>query len=379
MRRCSRCGGENADQLVFCGECGNRLPASAAPGAGGTALSAGSGPLAPQPVATGPLPASPEQPLGGLGGLHCTSCGVENPRDARFCAECGTRVHFVSPPTTGGVAGPVEPLPPRPDWLCPRCHCPNPTGVERCRACGGHLGARERDSATLPNATGSDARVPRLVVIAQDGSPGREYALRGEQVDIGRLEGGIVLQDDPYVSPRHARLTVRDGRVLVRDLGSTNGVFVRLRRAHRLEHADLLLVGLEVLRFEFVSDAEQGLGPAEDQGTRVFGCPAAPRYARLCQRTVEGVTRDVYYVTRNQVVLGREHGDIVFSQDAFMSRRHAVLGRDPETRQFMLRDLGSSNGTFVAIRQEHELREGDHLRVGQHLFRLDVDRRTQPI
>lgn len=211
----------------------------------------------------------------------------------------------------------------------------------------------------------------KLVVIGQDGKPGREYEIESDQTDVGREEGSILLVNDPYVSPRHARLLFREGRFFIRDLESVNGVYVRLRAAERLQHADLVLVGLEVLRFEVVSDAERGLGPAAERGTQVFGSPAAPRYARLCQRTVEGVTRDVYYPTREETVIGREVGDVVFTTDPFMSRRHAAIVRDPATNTFSLKDLGSSNGTYLAIRGERELVPGDHVRIGQHLFRLD--------
>jgi pSer/pThr/pTyr-binding forkhead associated (FHA) protein len=86
---------------------------------------------------------------------------------------------------------------------------------------------------------------------------------------------------------------------------------------------------------------------------------------------VEGVTRDVYYPTREETVIGREVGDVVFTTDPFMSRRHAAIVRDPATNTFSLKDLGSSNGTYLAIRGERELIPGDHVRVGQHLFRLD--------
>lgn len=213
----------------------------------------------------------------------------------------------------------------------------------------------------------------RLVVIAQDGSRGRDYPLEGEQTDVGREEGAIRLAQDPYVSPRHARLTYREGRHYLRDLGSVNGVFLRLRGPARLRHADLLLVGLEVLRYEAVSDSEKGLGPAAEHGTQLFGSPAAPRYARLCQRTVEGVTRDIYYLTRDEVVLGRETGDLVFTGDPFMSRRHAALNRDPADGTYLLRDLGSSNGTYLAIRGEVALDAGDHVRIGQHLFKLETN------
>ena len=213
----------------------------------------------------------------------------------------------------------------------------------------------------------------RLVVIAQDGTPGTEYLLSDRQTDIGREEGTILLPNDPYVSPRHARVYFKNSRFFVRDLGSLNGVFVRLRRPEILRNADLVLIGLEVLRFELVSDAEKGLGPATELGTRVFGSPASARYARLCQRTVEGVTRDVYHLTRDETVIGRESGDVVFTTDPFMSRRHAIVTRDRTNDSFTIRDLGSSNGTYLAVRGELEVDSGDHLRIGQHLFRLEVD------
>jgi hypothetical protein len=157
-----------------------------------------------------------------------------------------------------------------------------------------------------------------------------------------------------------------------------------------LQDQDLILVGQQVLRFDSAmsgSQADAGFGPATEHGTLLFGSPASPRYARLSQRTVEGVTRDVYYVRKVETVLGRESGDVVFTEDPFLSRRHAairVLGRDggalpagtkptPDSGiQFALVDLGSSNGSFLRIRNEVDLVAGDHFRVGQQLFRVDI-------
>lgn len=230
-----------------------------------------------------------------------------------------------------------------------------------------------RSQPPPPPLRAPEVGAARLIVVAQDGSPGRDYPLGAVQTDIGRTEGDIRLPNDPYVSPRHARIIRKEGRFFVRDLGSTNGVFVRLKSPSKLRHGDLVLVGLEVLRFEVVSDTEKGLGPATDGETQVFGSPMLPRYARLCQRTVEGVTRDVYYVSKDEIVIGREAGDVVFTTDPFMSRRHASISRERDGG-FTLRDLGSSNGTYLAIREDMPLSDGDHVRVGQHLFRLDQGR-----
>lgn len=215
-------------------------------------------------------------------------------------------------------------------------------------------------------------RTARLVIIAQDGTPGRDYPLSAEQTDIGREEGAILLPNDPFVSPRHARVARRGERFFIRDLDSVNGVYVRLKQPEKLRHADLVLIGLEVLRFEVVSDTEKGLGPAAERGAQIFGSPTCPRYARLCQRTVEGVTRNVYYLSEDETIIGRESGDIVFTTDPFMSRRHAAVSRDLGGG-FSLQDLGSSNGTYLAIRGEVELKPGDHVRIGQHLFRLEAE------
>jgi pSer/pThr/pTyr-binding forkhead associated (FHA) protein len=71
-------------------------------------------------------------------------------------------------------------------------------------------------------------------------------------------------------------------------------------------------------------------------------------------------------------VIGRETCDIVFTADPFLSRRHASIRRNPVTGEFSVVDLESSNGTFLAIRGEVGLTDGDYLRIGQHLFRLDL-------
>lgn len=335
----------------------------------------------------------------------CPRCGTGNPVSGRFCSNCGGSLERPHEPSTAhqarGAAAPAPaattqavpqyaapPPPPPPSMLmCPRCRGPNSPLMSFCQFCGARLvagpdegrvsayGPAPAASPTANQYPAPEAKVEaRLVVIGQDGKPGRDYPILDDQTDIGREEGSIVLPNDPYVGPRHARLTRRNGRFFVRDLESVNGVYVRLRASERLQHGDLVLIGLEVLRFEVVSDAEKGLSPAVERGTQIFGSPSAARHMRLCQRTVEGVTRDVYYPTRDEAVVGREQGDIVFTNDPFMSRRHAAITRDPNNGTFSLRDLGSSNGTYLAIRSERELTPGDHVRIGQHLFRLDVGR-----
>lgn len=398
--RCERCGRGNSAELRFCKDCGNRLEAvaPAAAAADFTHTVASPAPAAPPRAAARDF-AKTET----AGTVVCAQCQTTNPSNGRFCVNCGAPInagrrgqHLAAPAARAAVPSQPAPAPPPasaraeappkapivpivkiPDARhgaeetvqCGRCRGSNARHMTFCQFCGARLGVETAAPYTAP--VPDDAA--RLVVIAQDGTSGRQYPIDAEQVDLGREEGAILLPSDPYVSPRHARVLRRGGRIFLRDLSSVNGVYVRLRAAERLQHADLVLIGLEVLRFEVVSDAEKGLGPATERGTRVFGSPALPRYARICQRTVEGAARDVFYLGRDETVVGRESGDLVFTNDPFMSRRHAVFSRDPASGVFSLQDLGSSNGTYLAIRGEHEIVQGDHIRIGQHLFRLDME------
>ncbi len=212
----------------------------------------------------------------------------------------------------------------------------------------------------------------RLIVVVEDGSDGKAFDLVGPEVVVGRTEGDVLLFDDPYVSPRHAKLTERGGQWRIHDLRSTNGVYLRARGRQPIESGDLILLGSQVLQFQLVSEEERQLTPAVQHGTRVFGTKPVTRLARLDQRSVTGLVGDVYYVTRDETILGRETGDLVFTADAFLSRRHAALRRDPISNRFHLEDLDSSNGTYVAINGETPLSSGDRVRIGQHLFRFET-------
>jgi len=89
-------------------------------------------------------------------------------------------------------------------------------------------------------------------------------------------------------------------------------------------------------------------------------------------RAPSGGVRDVRHLADDDVTLGREEGDIVFSDDAFMSRRHAQIVWDG--KRAVLSDLGSSNGSFVRLTGPSPVKNGDHLRMGDQLFRIELGR-----
>jgi pSer/pThr/pTyr-binding forkhead associated (FHA) protein len=315
-----------------------------------------------------------------------------------FCKRCGTplpgaqRESPQAEPESASSPKPESASSPR---ICQRCHGALDQDAQFCKYCGLSLGrsphpepmpdaaghvALERASGGAPSSQtgplGGAASVrrdrARLVAILKDGSEGQTYPLSEEATEIGRKEGTIILPDDPYLSPRHARLTEQNGRYFLKDLASTNGIFIRIRDKSRLHHGDVLLVGQQVLRFEVLEESERGLGPASQHGTLLFGTPEGSCIARLGQMTTEGIMRDYYHLRGQEVVIGREGPDIVFPDDPFMSRKHARISYDGGSRAFVLEDLGSFNGTSLRFRGERELQSGDQFRVGNHLFLFET-------
>ena len=82
--------------------------------------------------------------------------------------------------------------------------------------------------------------------------------------------------------------------------------------------------------------------------------------------------RDVRHLADDEVVIGREEGDLVFADDAFLSRRHCTITWDGQ--RATITDLTSSNGTFVRLTGPLTIRAGEHVRMGDQLFRIELRR-----
>ena len=81
------------------------------------------------------------------------------------------------------------------------------------------------------------------------GSPNPGYVARVVQL-LGRGAGDVSFPHDGYVSSKHATITVGEGSLAVKDLGSANGTFVRVNGQAAVTAGDLLLVGEQILRID---------------------------------------------------------------------------------------------------------------------------------
>ncbi|MBA3513218.1 MAG: FHA domain-containing protein [Pyrinomonadaceae bacterium] len=183
--------------------------------------------------------------------VTCERCKTENLDGSQYCDECGAplRPNFRSDPTgPGGLKGKTEgqngsraPAIKQPEF-----------------ASGSHSGVN------FASSLGSETRPHAWLVIERGRSLGKKFTLGKVESEIGRwdADGGIfpdvdLDSDDPEakISRRHARITIREGKYFLEDLGSTNGTFVnrgkRLLPGHPqpLFDGDEIIVGKTFLRF----------------------------------------------------------------------------------------------------------------------------------
>lgn len=90
----------------------------------------------------------------------------------------------------------------------------------------------------------------RVVQLFEGGGEGDVFPLRPGDNLVGRGTGDVSFPQDGYVSSRHATITVGEGRIAVKDLGSANGTFVRINGQAPVNAGDLLLVGEQILRVD---------------------------------------------------------------------------------------------------------------------------------
>jgi pSer/pThr/pTyr-binding forkhead associated (FHA) protein len=88
----------------------------------------------------------------------------------------------------------------------------------------------------------------KVTVIVGREVDGSAYPLLGESVTMGRERGEINFPDDGYVSGLHARITTRDGRVFLTDLGSSNGTFIKVQGERSLRNESFVLLGQQLFR-----------------------------------------------------------------------------------------------------------------------------------
>lgn len=239
---------------------------------------------------------------------------------------------------------------------CPKCSAQVEPGHRFCGHCGHHMKTKEPAPSTAA-----------IVRIHGGGADGARYELKSGLQHIGRDAGDIRFPDDPFVSPNHASLMLENEQLTVTDLGSDNGVFVRIRGPVSLAVGEQFLAGEELLVLEEVALADNF---QDDEDTYYFGSSQPPTGLCIRQLLEGGYSGGGIMARGSMVTIGREGVDIEFPDDRFISGRHCALEFTP--KGYTLTDLGSRNGTFVRISSAITLEHGDFIFLGRQLLRVEI-------
>ena len=252
------------------------------------------------------------------------------------------------------------------NFVCSSCSTAVPLGHKFCGRCG---------TSVPPEIIAADTQFfgqlqmpgkAKLILIRGEGVEGLSYQLNAEQHIVGR-DGQLVFPEDPYVSPRHANLFYRNGRLVVRDEGSLNGVYLRVRGAVEVSDGDTILAGEQVFRVERPTSADDAPGP---DGTYFYSSPKHQTSFRVLQLLDNGGHGMAIRSRGASLQIGREGGDVNFPSDVYLSTTHCKI--DEEAGRLTLTDLGSRNGTYLRLKSEQELSHGDYMFIGRKLLRVEI-------
>jgi len=219
-------------------------------------------------------------------------------------------------------------------------------------------------------AAGSGFQLPtfKLQHMVPGGTP-QEWVVKSKPFIIGQGSGDILFPNDARMAPQHARLTAATGQLCVEDL-SDRGIFVRLVATHTLQSRDIILVGMQMMKFMERSDE---LAAAAHSGTALMNLAAAlnaPPAEFIGIRPDGSETGARYPLKQEEVTFGRSGATFSFEKDEFMSRIHCKVYHRGEN--FFIEDC-SRNGTYLKVQGKAPVPPGSSLIVGSQLFRVSQE------
>ena len=206
------------------------------------------------------------------------------------------------------------------------------------------------------------APLARLLITASDGSES-EFELPADAITIGKADENELRLVDGSISRKHATIEPNGGGLVIKDLGSLNGIFVNDQRVgaqgHILCDGDRIEIGRTKMVFRSA--------PGEPNQTAQ---PPPPRslepLARLSIKDSKGTVRE-FELPATGITIGRSVDNQLCLADTSISRKHAII--EPDGPNLVLKDAGSAGGIYVNdLRvgiQGSVLREGDRIKMGQ--------------
>lgn len=341
---CGRCEAYSDLGVVSCAGCGASLALPSA------------GPVTARTEVTSPVPAPPEAVV--------APQVVSEPPPASKRGGRGSGLF--TPPKPVKAKSLEELMDQAKNFVCRSCSTAVPLGHKFCGRCGAAVPPEILNARTQFFGQLQSPGKAKLILIRGEGVEGLSYQLNAEQHVVGR-NGQLVFPDDPFVSPKHANFFYRNGKLVVRDEGSLNGVFLRVRGSVELQYGDHFLAGEQLFRVDATPKLNDTPGP---DGTFFYSSPKHQSPFRIVQMLQGGTPGMTVCARGSSLQIGREGGDLNFPSDLYMSASHCRLEESSGT--LTLTDMNSRNGTYVRLLTERELSHGDYVFIGRKLLRVEI-------
>ena len=173
----------------------------------------------------------------------CTACGKQNPDDARFCAQCGTRLAEDKSADTPEAGGQVS-------------------DATATITYGAPAQSDTSDRKLSPVDAAAVDALPSghaLLIVQRGPSAGSRFLLDTDLVGAGRHPDSEIFLDDVTVSRRHAEFRREGESFTVGDAGSLNGTYVNRDRIDRVLLTDGDEVQIGKYRLVFFAGHTVGL------------------------------------------------------------------------------------------------------------------------
>ena len=221
-----------------------------------------------------------------------------------------------------------------------------------------------QDTSAITKPLSQKQTLPELARLIPAGGDGQPFIVREHQITIGREHSHLTLDPlDTSISRQHATISLVGEQFILEDK-SRNGTTVN---GQRIKNDKLTLSdGAEILfgrHARFIFKHDPGKKPPLQESA---GDETPVILARLDPLWPEGKPFDM---VKPGVVIGRDPAvcDLALppQEDLSVSAEHAAIECSDQGK-FILRDLNSSNGTYVdnARISELELTDGAEIRLG---------------
>ncbi len=235
-----------------------------------------------------------------------------------------------------------------------------------------------------------EEETPCLLVI-HGSNFGKKYDLIKEEHILGRSETADVFINDENVSRRHAKVVIRDKKVIIEDLESTNGTFVNTKKvpSKELRDGDLVLIGNTILKFITGSNVEALYHQEIYKLATLDGLTQVSNKAHLIEKLREEFSRSRRYKRDLSIIMfdfdhfkqindqhGHQAGDFILKRTASLImknlRKEDIFGRyGGEEFMIIFPETAEKSATKIA-EKFRQLVEKERFTYEEHALTVSV-------